>query len=179
MVLVWIAKIFATLNANVRPGEIAAGLALAFLAALIPGGNLVFLAIVLISFLIKINQAIFFVFLGIFKLFIGIFDPLLDSIGYSILIFGGFNELFIVWTNTAIVPWTRFNDTLVMGGLALGLGLFIPLFFLFRYLVVLWRTSLQAKILASKAYQAFIKWPLVSSISGLLGKVFNIAKEFI
>lgn len=179
MILVWLAKIFAALNANVRPGEIAAGLALAFMAALVPGGNLIFLALILLTFFIKINQAIFFVFLGIFKIFIGVFDPLLDSLGFLILNMGNLEGLFTSWINTPLVPWTRFNDTLVMGGFILGFLLLVPLFFFFRFLVLLWRNTIHERIVSSKAYQAFLKWPIISSLSSLFGKIFNLAKEFI
>jgi len=178
MIVVWIAKLLAAFNANVRPSEVGASFALGFLMALIPAGNLLWFALFLLSFFLKINQAVFFVFLAIFKLIAGVFDPLLDSIGYAILSMESLRPLFTSWLNTPIVPWTGFNNTLVSGGLLFGLLCFVPLTIGFSLLVKFWRTGLREKLVNWGPVKAFLQWPIVSTISGLLGKVLSVAKEF-
>lgn len=179
MFIVWIAKILAALNANVRPGEIAAAVAYAFLLALVPGGNLLWFALFFLSFFLKINNAIFFVFLALLAWLGLVLGGLTDGLGFAVLTWQPLSGLFTAWANTPIVPWTAFNHSRVMGGFLLGLVLFVPVFLLFQLLVVQWRKSLREKLFQSKAVQAFLKWPLVQGLGGLFGKVFSVAKELV
>jgi len=177
MILVWLAKILAALNANTRPGEIGAAVAYAFLLALIPAGNLLWFILFFLSFFLKINNALFFVFLAVFAWVSAAVGGLTDLLGYTVLNLDALRGLFTVWANTPIVPWTAFNHTQVMGGFLAGLILFAPLSILFGWLVRLWRTSLREKLFQSKPVQAFLKWPLVNVLSKIFGKVFAVAKE--
>ena len=54
-----------------------------------------------------------------------------------------------VWSSLydlPIVPLTRFNNTVVLGNLALGLLLFIPLYFLLLRVVAWYAANLAAKV---------------------------------
>jgi uncharacterized protein (TIGR03546 family) len=179
VILIWCAKILAVFNANVRPSEIAGGIALALLAALVPAGNLLWFGLLLVVFIVKVNQAIFFVFLAIFKLIAFIFDPALDALGYVILTTPALQNLFIEMANTPLVPWTRYNETLVMGGLVGGILAFIPTVVLSILLIKVWRNKLHALLVNSKIYKAFMSWPVISSLAKLGGKILNISKELI
>ena len=55
--LSFIAKFLAALNANSRPGEIGAAAAFGFMLALIPGGNLLWFALFILVFLLKVHLA--------------------------------------------------------------------------------------------------------------------------
>src|SRR4029077_16844645 len=60
------------------------------------------------------------------------------------------------WTrlyNMPIVPYTKFNNTLVMGSLVIGLIFFIPIYFLAREGVLVYRRTLHEKILKLKILQ--------------------------
>ena len=55
-------------------------------------------------------------------------DPVSHRIGLGLL---QFSALEAVWTwlyNLPVVPWTAFNNTVVLGSLILGLALFYPVF---------------------------------------------------
>ena len=69
------------LNANTRPGEIAAGAAFGLLLALLPGGNLLWFALFVLTFFLKLNMAMQFVVLGLLRLIAPLVDPALDSPG--------------------------------------------------------------------------------------------------
>jgi uncharacterized protein (TIGR03546 family) len=176
MFIVWIAKVLAALNANTRPGEIGAAVAYAFLLALIPGGNLLWFALLLASFFVRINNAMLFVFLAVFSLVAVLFDPLTDLVGYAVLKAGFLAPFWTTLANTPFVPWTKFNNTLVAGGLVVGLVVFVPLAWGFAALVKAWRTGVREKLYGLKSVQAFLKWPLVSTVSKILGKIFSVAK---
>lgn len=179
MLIVWIAKILAALNANTRSGEIGAAIALGLLMALIPAGNLLWLALFVLSFFLRINNAMFLVFLGLFKLVAGVFDPLSDAIGYAILRLDALGPLFLGMANLPFLPWTNFNHSLVMGGLVLGLLGFIPVALVGSWLVRQWRSGAREKLANLKAVKAFLKWPLVSTLAKFFGKILTVAQEFV
>jgi len=176
MFLVWIAKVLAALNANTRSTEIGAAVAYAFVLALIPGGNLLWITLLVLSFFVRINNAMLFVFLAVFSLFAPVFDPLTDLVGYAVLKAGFLGPLWTSLANVPFVPWTKFNNTLVMGGLVVGLVLFVPLTWAAGSLVKAWRSGVRERLDNLKAVQAFLKWPVVSTISKFLGKIFSVAK---
>lgn len=179
MILVWLAKVLAVFNANIRPGEVAAGIALGLLAALVPAGNLVWLALLLLVFFVKVNQAIFFVSMAVFKLLAGFLDPALDAVGWEVLRYPALQDAFVTMANTPIVPWTRFNDTLVMGGFVVGLLALLPTWFLFRWLIKVWRSSILPKMMASAWYKAFLRFPLIRSLANLAGRILKLSREFV
>src|SRR6056297_3503837 len=128
MIIKWIIKIFKAINSNKKPNELAAGVAFGLLLALIPGNNLLWISIFILTFFLKINLSMEFVFLAVFKLFIFILDPLLHSIGLFALNFNIFESIYTDFYNTPILPYTEFNNTIVMGGLLAGAILWYPVY---------------------------------------------------
>ncbi len=63
-----IARLIVALNANTRPGEIAAGAAFGLLLALVPGGNLLWSVLFILTFFLKINMAMELLLLGLLAL---------------------------------------------------------------------------------------------------------------
>ena len=170
MVLSWIAKIFAALNSNKRPGEIAASIAFAFLLTLLPGANLLWIGLFLLMFFIKINLAVFLVFLALFALLPAAGDGVLSRLGTAVLTAPALGPFFTSLYNTPFLPYTRFNDTLVMGGLLGGLLLWPAVFLLFIVLVRLYRDKLRDRIARSKFVRGFQKIPLVRNFLVLYRK---------
>jgi len=169
-----VTKFLASINANTRPGEIAAGIAFGFLLALQPGMTIVRIIFLAFAFMLKINMPALFFSLLVFALGAPVFDIISDAFGGFVLGLSFLKGLFTTLYNMPLVPYTRFNDTLVMGGLVLGVLAWAPLFFLFRRLVQAYRTSLRQKIVDSKAFKAFMKFPLVSKIWSFVSKILAI-----
>ena len=166
-----ITKFFAGINANTRPGEIAAGMAFGFLLALQPGMTVVRIVILAFAFMLKINMPALFFSLLVFALASPVLDIPVDILGGFVLGLPALAEFFTSLYNMPLVPYTRFNDTLVMGGLVMGVLAWAPLFFLFRRLVGLYRNKLREKIVNSKAYKACMKVPLVQKLCSITGKI--------
>ena len=164
---------FKGINANTRPGEIAAGLAFGFLLALQPGMTIVRIVILAFAFMLKINMPALFFSLLVFALASPVLDVPLDLLGGFVLGLPALGGLFTALYNMPLVPYTRFNDTLVMGGLVLGVLAWLPLFFLFRRLVQEYRNTLREKIVNSKAFKAFMKIPLIEKICSFAGKILS------
>jgi uncharacterized protein (TIGR03546 family) len=177
MPLKWVTKFLAGINANTRPGEIAAGIAFGFLLALQPGMTVFRVLILAIAFMLKINMPALFLSLFLFALPSAALDVPSDLLGGFILGLPFLQETFTSLYNMPLVPYTRFNDTLVMGGLALGIIAWLPLFFLFKVLVGIYRNTLREKIVNSGLFKAFMKVPLVSKICRLAGKILDFSAD--
>jgi uncharacterized protein (TIGR03546 family) len=170
-VIRWIATIVVAINANSRAGEVAAGIAFALLLALIPGGNLLWGVLFLLTFLLKINLAAELLFLALLRLLVPLADGPLDRLGYLVLSLPPLRPVFTALYNLPVVPLTRFNNTLVMGGLVAGLVLWLPLFFVFRALVFLYRLRLRDRLAGSRLVRAFRRVPLVAAIAAAARKL--------
>ena len=171
MFVKWIAALIVAINANNRAGEVAAGISFALLLALIPGGNLLWTVLFIITFLLKINLAGELLFLALFKLLAPLTDGLLHRLGAWMLNQPFLQDPFTAAYNLPLLPLSRFNNTIVMGGLIAGLLLWIPVFFLFRQLVILYRRRLRDKIAGSKLVKALGRVPLVASIGNMVRKL--------
>jgi uncharacterized protein (TIGR03546 family) len=170
----WIAALIIAINANTRAGEIAAGAACGFLLALLPAGNLLWIALFLIFFFTKINLGAEFLFIALFKLPMSLLAGLLHSIGYFVLTQPVLQGIFTALFNIPFIPYTRFNNTVVMGALITGIVLWLPFFFLLRLLVQLYRKNFRDKIAGSRLAVRFRRLPLVISIARAAQKISGI-----
>lgn len=171
MLITWIAKVVASLNANRRAGEIGAGVSMGLLLALMPAGNLLWLLIFVVTVFLKLNLGMELLVLAILKPIVPLADPWLHGLGLSLLtaepLFGFFTSLY----NLPLLPFTRFNNTVVMGGLLAGVVLWIPVFFLSLLLVRVYRKKIHPRLAESKIVKAFQRVPIVS-------KLITITKRF-
>ena len=167
----FLAKIFVALNSNGRPGELASGLAFGFWLALIPGGNLLWAALFIAAFFLKHNTGAFLISLALFRFGTPLVDPLLDWLGGLVLEFKALEPLFTWLFNLPLVPYTSFNNSLVMGGFLSGLLLWVPLFFLFRQLVKIYRSRLAPRIAESRLVRGLKAVPWVSKFLRAVEKV--------
>ncbi len=170
-----IAKTIIALNSNVRKEQIAAGFAWGLLLALVPAGNLTWFLLFFVTFFLKNNYGIQVLTIGLFKLAAPLAAPLLDALGWLILTMDALQGGFTLLYNLPLAPFSRFYNTLVMGGLAAGLVLWLPSFLAIRAAVPVYREKLAPKIVESKVYKAFIKLPLVSTLAKALSSAANLA----
>jgi uncharacterized protein (TIGR03546 family) len=159
-----IAKFIAALNGNLSKTQIASGFAWGFLLGLIPAGNIFWIALFIVSFFFRHHHISKLLCLAILKLLAGAIAPLMDTAGWEILHIEALQPLFTSLYNMPFVPFTRFNNTLVAGGLVSGLILWLPVFFLFFFLVPLYRNTLAPKIRENKLVKSIKNLPLVSSL---------------
>ncbi|MDR1863673.1 MAG: TIGR03546 family protein [Treponema sp.] len=160
-----IAKLIVALNGNLRRGQIAAGFSWGVLLGLVPAGNFFWILLFVVSFFFRHHHASKALVLVIIKLLAGFVDPLVDALGWEILHIEGLQPLFTSLYNMPFVPLTRFNNTLVAGGLVGGLALWLPVFFLIFTLVPLYRNKAAPKIRNSRLMIAVKRAPLISALS--------------
>ena len=157
-------QMFKSLNANRAPGELAHAFALGMLLAFVPKGNLLWIILFIFTFFLRINRGTLFLSIILGSIFIPLLDPLFDTTGYAILTHPALVPTFTKWLDTPFVAFTRFNNTIVMGGLAWGIILYIPFYIPARLFIRLWRTSLGPYFRRSKVYQFLIRIPLLKLI---------------
>ncbi|HUX13515.1 MAG TPA: TIGR03546 family protein [Spirochaetia bacterium] len=171
MFIRWIARIIAVLNSNRRPIEVGAAVACAFLLALMPSGNLLWIILFLLTFFLRLNLGIEMVFLAVFGLLAPLVDRPVDAVGYWFLTIPGLQGLFTALYAVPLAPFTRFNNSMVAGGLLLGLAAWIPVCLLAMQGVVLYRRHVHPRIVNSKLVRAIKSSPLVSRLSLAVGRV--------
>jgi uncharacterized protein (TIGR03546 family) len=159
-----IAKLIVALNGNLKKSQIAAGFSWGVLLGLIPAGNVFWIFFFVISFFFKHHHASKVLMLAIIKLLINLINPALDSVGWAFLHIDSLQPVLTTLYNMPFVPFTKFNNTLVAGGLVGGIALFIPVFFLIFFLIPLYRTKLVPKIQNARLITKFKKLPLISAL---------------
>lgn len=170
-----LARLIVSLNANSRPAEIAAGAAFGVILALVPGGNLLWYAFFVLAFLVKINLAATFLVLGLGRLVVSLADPALDALGWLVLTLPALEPAFTAIARSPVAGWTRFNDTVVMGGLVAGIVLWAPVHLLFLFLVKLYRRRIRKRIASSRLAKAIAKVPFVATLGKAIGAVGGAA----
>jgi uncharacterized protein (TIGR03546 family) len=162
-----IQSLIKTLHSDGTPGQVAAGLALGAALGLTPLMNVhnlvVFSLIVIlhVSFGGAILRWALFVPLGF------ILDPLFHAIGLSLLEAPSLRSLWTSWYNTPLLPYTNFNNSVVLGSVVGWLVLTVPIFFAARWAVARYRATIGARVQQSKWYKA-----LTAS------KVYNVYRLF-
>lgn len=160
-----IAKLIAALNGNTGKAQIAAGFSWGLLLALIPAGNFFWILLFVISFMFKHHHGSKVLAMAVLKLFMPLLYPLaIDPLGWELLHIEALRNFYTTLYNTPFVVFTGFNNTLVMGGLAAGIVLFFPVFFLVNLLVPVYRNTLLPKIVKSKLFQGISKLGIVAKL---------------
>ncbi len=163
-----IIKLVLFLNSNRYIGEVAWAVSLAFLLALIPANNLIWVVLLIVGFLIRINHGVMILFTLIFGLITSLFDPLLDRIGYWVLSMPGLETFWNKLYDLPLMPLTKFNHTLVMGALIVGLIALFPIYLLSGFCIRWYRNNLQERVANTKLFRWFKKVPLVNKFGKAL-----------
>ena len=120
------------LIAEATPGQLALGFALGVLIGLVPKGNLTAIVLGVVLAASRANLGVAAATIIAFSFASPWFDPVSHQIGTYLL---GHPFLLSTWTklyNTPVMPWTAFNNSVVLGSFVIGLILVYPLYRLSR-----------------------------------------------
>jgi len=149
-----IQQLVKALNSDGTPGQVAAGIALGAVFGLTPLMNVHNL--VLFGAALILNVSMPGVFLG-WMVFVPVgfaLDPLFDAIGNGLL---GSVALRPLWTwayNVPALPFTNFNNSVVLGSFVFWVVAFIPLYFLARWGVARYREKVFERLKRMRFFQA-------------------------
>lgn len=120
------------LVAESTPRQLALGFALGVLIGFVPKGNLVALVLGILLAASRANLGIAAATILVVSFISPFFDPLSHQIGTWLL---AHPSLTGVWTelyNTPVMPWTAFNNSIVLGSLIVGVTALYPAYRLSR-----------------------------------------------
>ena len=149
-----IQSIIKTLHSDGTPGQVAAGIALGAALGLTPLMNLHNLLV--FSLIVILNVSFGGGMLG-WALFVPlgfILDPLFDRIGLALLQTASLRPLWTGLYNTPLIPYTNFNNSIVLGSVVASLLLAVPIFFGARYGVARYRATVGERVRQSRFYKA-------------------------
>ncbi len=108
------------------PRRLAAGFALGIVIGLVPKGNLTAIALMIVLCGTKVNLGAGMLSAFLFSWVGTITDPLTHQIGLALLTWESLEPMWTALYNTPVMPWTDFNNTIVLGSLVLGLLIAYP-----------------------------------------------------
>jgi uncharacterized protein (TIGR03546 family) len=149
-----IQSIIKTLHSEGTPGQVAAGIALGSVLGLTPLMNVHNL--IIFSVIVLFNVSFGGGMLG-WALFVPVgfvLDPIFHWLGERLLLAPGLRPLWTDWYNTPLVPYTNFNNTVVLGSFVGWLVLAVPIFFAARWGVARYRATIGERVRQSKIYKA-------------------------
>ncbi len=165
-----LARFIAMLDSNSKPGAVAAAVATAFLLALVPSLNLLWLVLFIISLIVRLNWGFELVFIALFKWIVPLIDPLIEPMGWAVLQSELVSSLVYRINEVPGLIFLDLNDSLMISGLIVGAAAWGPVFFLVRIITVIFRKKISPKIANSKIMKAIKKVPV-------LGKLVSSVKE--
>lgn len=114
--------------------QIAWGIALGVLIGFLPKGNLIAICLAAILFSLRVNLLAAMITVATCSLVGILLDPFFDHMGRTILTIVPLQGLFARLYQWPLVPWTAFNNTVVMGSLFVGLLQLYPTYRIARRL---------------------------------------------
>lgn len=123
------------------PRQLAWGVALGFLIGIVPKANLIAVVLIVVVAALRVNLLAVALSAIVFSFVSPIADPLTHRLGDFLL---RRHALQGFWTRMAelpIVPWTDFNNTVVLGSLVTGLVLLFPAYWICSRLMMQWQTT--------------------------------------
>jgi uncharacterized protein (TIGR03546 family) len=149
-----IQSIVKALHSDGTPGQVAAGIALGAALGLTPLVNVHNL--VIFSLIVILNVSFGGGMLG-WSLFVPLgflLDPVFHAIGLALLESPSLRPLWSGWYNTPLVPYTNFNNSVVLGSLVGWAVLAVPIFFAAKWGVARYRATIGERVKQSKFYKA-------------------------
>jgi uncharacterized protein (TIGR03546 family) len=134
------------LNSNKDPKEIALGVTLGMFGGLLMIAPANILIVFLLLLLLRAHTGMFFLSVGIFKLIALGLDPAGDFIGYAVLTAPFLTGVWTLLMKTPLVPFTGFNNTVIMGDFIIALLLLVPVWLFSFKGVSYYRKNLQSKV---------------------------------
>lgn len=116
------------LTAESSPRQIAGGIALGLIVGLVPKGNLLAIGLLTLASAIKISLPGLFFSIFLFSWLAMLLDPLTHRLGEALLTAPALHSCWTWLYQWPGVPWTHFNNTIVLGSFVLGLIMAGPLY---------------------------------------------------
>ncbi|WPU65691.1 TIGR03546 family protein [Peredibacter starrii] len=151
------------LNSDTGNISLALGMTCGFILGMTPVLSLHSLLIFLILFFFRIQIGAALVAAFFFKFIAFLLDPAFDFVGQKVLEMESLQGFFTTLYNMPIIPFTRFNNSIVMGSAVVTFALSPIVFILSQYFIVKYREIVVARFKGTKFWKAlqatkFYQW---------------------
>jgi len=146
------------LHGGKDPRDLAAGFALGAALGMVPKGNLLAVVFFLLFFIFRVDKRMAFLSAGLFTGLGYAWDGAAHDLGWALLKAPALGGLWTALYDMPIVPLTRFNNTVVLGNLVLGLALYAPLYFGFLKAIEFYDSNLKGHIESLPIVKALTGW---------------------
>jgi len=151
------------LNSETGNISIAMGMTCGFILGMTPSLSLQSLLIFLVLFFFRIQIGAALVTAFFFKFIAFLLDPAFDLVGRKVLEAESLQAFYTTLYNLPIIPFTRFNNSIVMGSAVVTIILSPIVFILSQYLIVKYRVTVLARFKQTKIWKAieatkFYQW---------------------
>ncbi len=144
----YLSKLIKILRSAASPSQIAGGFILGMIIGLSPTFlNLINLFMIFLIIILNVNIATAIFSYVIFSALGYILDPVFHSLGYNVLV--NVSWLKGLWTslyNVPMFPFTRYNNTVVMGSMITSLILLVPMFYLIKRFIINYREKYEPRV---------------------------------
>lgn len=147
-------SLISTLNSEGTPGQIAAGIALGAALGLTPLVNVHNLVVLALAAILNVSFSGVLVGWTLFVPAGFVLDPLFHRVGMALLGAPGLRDFWTSLFNTPGVALTNFNNSVVLGSVVGWLVLWLPIFFLARWMVIRYRATIYERLRKTRAFKA-------------------------
>lgn len=130
--ILWTIKLISSVRKAIAgrryPSQLAWAVAFGLLLGIVPHGNLLALALLILVLSLKLNHAMAGLTAVLTTLFAFKLDPITHQIGDFLLSQPRINEAAVNAWALPVVPWTALNNTVVLGSLVVGVVALLPVF---------------------------------------------------
>lgn len=154
LLLKQILNLIKLLHSDTGQNQIAAGLAFGVFLGFAPMISLQTVLVLLIVFIFRIQLGAAFLSAFFFKLVAFLLDPVADPIGRSLLENASLRPTWTYMYNVPLLPMTRFNNSIILGSFAISIVLCPILFFVFKKLILKYRSTIAQRLETTKLWKA-------------------------
>ena len=164
-------KLIKLLRSADNPGQMAGGFILGMMLGLVSFKTLFAAPVILLIIVLNVNLSMTIFALLVFKLIAYLFDRMFHSLGYWLLVDLDFlQEIWRMLAGIKVVPFTRFNNTVVLGSFVASLLLLLPVFIGVKRFLINYKERYQPKIEKLK----FMRALKGSKLYTIFSKIVNL-----
>lgn len=151
------------LNSDTGNISLALGMTCGFILGMTPTLSLHSLLIFLVLFFFRIQVGAALIAAFFFKFVAFLLDPVFHSIGSKVLEIDSLQSIYTSLYNMPLLPFTRFNNSIVMGSAVITFALSPIVFLLSQYFIIKYRVVVLARFKETKVWKAveatkFYQW---------------------
>lgn len=147
-------SLIGTLNSEGTPRQVAAGMALGAALGLTPLVNVHNLLIFAAACLLNVSFGGFLIGWTVCVPLGFALDPVFHAVGLALLQAPALTGLWTALANVPGLPLTNFDNSVVLGSVVSWVALWLPIYFLARFLVVRYRVHVYERLKRTKVFQA-------------------------